>query len=119
MKAVVCVEHGPPERLQVQDIAVPEPGPGQVRVRVCAAGVNFPDTLIKGASIVGVFWGAFTQVEPSLHAANMAELMGWFRAGQLKPHVSNRFALDDGPAAIRWMMDRKAMGKVILTIADC
>ncbi len=75
--------------------------------------------LIKGASIVGVFWGAFTQVEPSLHAANMAELMGWFRAGQLKPHVSNRFALDDGPAAIRWMMDRKAMGKVILTIADC
>ncbi|WP_439532738.1 NADPH:quinone oxidoreductase family protein [Polymorphobacter sp.] len=78
--------------------------------------LNLP--LIKGASIVGVFWGAFTQAEPEAHAANMAELMAWFRAGKLKPHVSNRFALEDGPAAIRWMMDRKAMGKVILTIAD-
>jgi NADPH2:quinone reductase len=78
--------------------------------------LNLP--LIKGASIVGVFWGAFTQNEPQAHAENMAELMRWFRNGQLRPHVSHRFALADGAQAIRWMMDRKAMGKVILTIAD-
>jgi len=78
--------------------------------------LNLP--LIKGASIVGVFWGAFTQAQPEVHAANMAQLMQWYRAGQLRPHVSHRFALKDGPAAIRWMMDRKAMGKVILTIRD-
>ncbi len=84
------------------------------------AGGNIPSLplnlpLIKGASIVGVFWGAFTQAEPAVHRANMAELLAWYAAGKLKPHVSKHFALDDGPAAIRWMMDRKATGKVVLT----
>lgn len=72
--------------------------------------------LIKGASLVGVFWGAFTQAEPALHRENMAELLAWYNAGKLKPHVSRRFSLDEGPQAIRWMMDRKATGKVVLTV---
>ena len=76
--------------------------------------LNLP--LIKGASIVGVFWGAFTQAEPALHRENMAELLAWYRAGTLKPHVSKHFSLDEGPAAIRWMMDRKATGKVVLNV---
>ncbi|MGZ8254913.1 MAG: alcohol dehydrogenase catalytic domain-containing protein, partial [Burkholderiaceae bacterium] len=46
MKAVQCVEWGPPEKLVVADVAIPEPKPGEVRVRVAAAGVNFPDALI-------------------------------------------------------------------------
>jgi NADPH:quinone reductase len=73
--------------------------------------------LIKGASIVGVFWGAFTAQEPELHQANMRELLTWYAEGKLKPHVSEHFSLDDGPKAIRWMMDRKAKGKVVLTVA--
>ena len=85
------------------------------------AGGNIPSLplnlpLIKGASIVGVFWGAFTAAEPDLHRANMNELLEWYTAGKLKPHVSKRFTLDDGPAAIRWMMDRKATGKVVVTV---
>jgi NADPH2:quinone reductase len=76
--------------------------------------LNLP--LIKGASIVGVFWGAFTQAEPALHRENMAELLEWYNAGKLKPHVSRHFTLDEGPAAIRWMMDRKATGKVVLDV---
>ncbi len=84
------------------------------------AGGNIPSLplnlpLIKGASIVGVFWGAFTQAEPAVHRANMAELLDWYAAGKLKPYVSKHFPLDEGPAAIRWMMDRKATGKVVLT----
>ena len=47
--------------------------------------LNLP--LIKGASIVGVFWGAFTQAEPALHRDNMAELLAWYNAGKLKPHL--------------------------------
>ena len=78
-----------------------------------ALPLNLP--LIKGAAIVGVFWGAFTQAEPDVHRANMAELLAWYAAGKIRPHVSKHFALDDGPAAIRWMMDRKATGKVVLT----
>jgi NADPH:quinone reductase len=76
--------------------------------------LNLP--LIKGASIVGVFWGAFTQAEPALHRENMAELLEWYNTGRLRPHVSKHFTLDEGPAAIRWMMDRKATGKVVLDI---
>ena len=79
-----------------------------------ALPLNLP--LIKGASIVGVFWGAFTQAEPELHRANMAELLAMYAAGQLKPHISRHFSLDEGAAAIRWMMDRKATGKVIVTV---
>ena len=84
------------------------------------AGGNIPSLplnlpLIKGASLVGVFWGAFTQAEPAVHRANMAELLGWYAEGKLKPHVSKHFPLSEGPAAIRWMMDRKATGKVVLT----
>ena len=77
--------------------------------------LNLP--LIKGASIVGVFWGAFTQHEPELHRANMNELIAWYAMGQLKPHISKHFPLDEGAAAIRWMMDRKATGKVVLDVA--
>ena len=80
-----------------------------------ALPLNLP--LIKGASIVGVFWGAFTQAEAAPHRANMAELLEWYRAGKLKPHVSKRFPLAEGAAAIRWMMDRKATGKVVLEMA--
>lgn len=76
--------------------------------------LNLP--LIKGASIVGVFWGAFTTHEPEAHQANMQELMLWYREGRLKPHVSRRFTLDEGPQAIRWMMERKAQGKIVLTV---
>ena len=76
--------------------------------------LNLP--LIKGASIVGVFWGVFTRAEPEAHRENMAELLAWYKSGKLKPHVSKHFTLDEGAAAIRWMMDRKATGKVVLTV---
>ncbi len=76
--------------------------------------LNLP--LIKGAAIVGVFWGAFTQAEPALHRENMAELLGWYREGKLRPHVSRHFKLEEGAEAIRWMMDRKATGKVVLMV---
>jgi NADPH2:quinone reductase len=46
MKAIQCVEWGTPERLVLADVALPQPGAGEVRVRVEAAGVNFPDALI-------------------------------------------------------------------------
>ncbi|MBR9842747.1 MAG: NADPH:quinone oxidoreductase family protein [Rhodobacteraceae bacterium] len=46
MKAVMCEEFGPPELLQLRDIEAPQPGKGQVRIRVEACGVNFPESLI-------------------------------------------------------------------------
>src|SRR6476469_5063930 len=46
MKAVLCKSYGPPESLVVEEVAAPEPGPGEVVVAVKAASVNFPDVLI-------------------------------------------------------------------------
>jgi NADPH:quinone reductase len=72
--------------------------------------------LLKGAAIVGVFWGSFTTQEPQVHAANMQELLGWYAEGKLKPHVSQQFPLERTADALRWVMGRQAQGKVILTI---
>ncbi len=46
MRAVVCEQFGGPDVLKLRDLPTPEPGPGQVRIRLHAAGVNFPDGLI-------------------------------------------------------------------------
>lgn len=46
MKAIQCVEWGGPERLVLAELPMPQPAPGEVRVRIEAAGVNFPDALI-------------------------------------------------------------------------
>lgn len=77
-----------------------------------ALPLNLP--LVKGASIVGVFWGDFVAREPELHAKNMAELYAWHAAGKLKPLISAEFPLARGGEAIRWMMARKATGKIVI-----
>jgi NADPH2:quinone reductase len=46
MRAIQCVEWGGPEKLVLAELPIPEPRPGEVRIRVAAAGVNFPDALI-------------------------------------------------------------------------
>ena len=70
--------------------------------------------LVKGYSVVGVFWGTFTRTEPKVYAENMAELMGWYEAGKIKPYVENTFALKDASAALNHIHDRKAVGKIVL-----
>lgn len=77
--------------------------------------LNLP--LLKGASIVGVFWGEFVSRSPELHKQNMAELYAMHAAGKLNPLVSERFTLAKGGEALRWMMERKAVGKVVLSAA--
>ena len=81
--------------------------------QIPALPLNLP--LVKGAAIVGVFWGDFVVRDPAGHQAAMAELYAMHAAGQLKPLISARFPMAQGGAAIRHMMDRKATGKVIVT----
>lgn len=71
MKALLCTQYGGPDQLTVQEIATPEPGPGQVRVKVHACGVNFADTLI----IQGLY-----QVKPALPFSPGLELAGMVSA---------------------------------------
>lgn len=74
--------------------------------------LNLP--LLKGASIVGVFWGEFAKREPKANLAAMRELMGWMAEGKVRPHISGRYALADTPKALNDMAARKVTGKVVI-----
>lgn len=74
--------------------------------------LNLP--LLKGNSIVGVFWGRFTQEEPERHAANFAQIVEWAAAGQIRPIIQRTYSLDDGAAAMQWVADRRAVGRVVI-----
>ena len=72
--------------------------------------------LLKQASIVGVFWGAYARARPADNANNFAELFAWYEAGRLHPHVSESFPLARYREALDVVMNRRAKGKVALTI---
>ena len=70
--------------------------------------------LLKGCSIVGVFWGAFRLKETKLDNKNFEQLFSWYSEGKISPLVSECFSLEEAPKALRRIMDRKALGKIIL-----
>jgi NADPH2:quinone reductase len=72
-------------------------------------------TLLKGCSIVGVFWGDFTRREPEAFAARTRQLGDWFAQGKLKPHVSATLPLDRAIDALKMMEARKVTGKIVLS----
>ena len=72
-------------------------------------------TLLKGASAVGVFWGAWAMRDPQAHYANMAELFEMYENGKIKPHVAGTYPLEDFLGAFGQLSGRKAIGKVIIT----
>ena len=74
--------------------------------------LNLP--LLKGASLVGVFWGDYARREPAHNLAAMQELMRWLAEGKIKPHISARYALADTPKALIDMASRKVTGKIVI-----
>jgi NADPH2:quinone reductase len=71
-------------------------------------------TLLKSCQIVGVFFGAMTMREPELRDSISAELIDLTASGKLTPHVSGRYRLEQAGEALRLLMDRKVMGKVVI-----
>ncbi len=76
--------------------------------------INLP--LLKGCSIMGVFWGSFAQRNPSKNMQNSMELFQLLQNGKLKPRIDKRFKLEDAPKALSYMMDRKVKGKIVITM---
>jgi NADPH2:quinone reductase len=70
--------------------------------------------LLKGASIVGVFWGAYTAREPDRFAADLEEMFGRIAKGELRPHISRRYPLAEGARALEDLMNRRAIGKLVI-----
>lgn len=74
--------------------------------------LNLP--LLKGNSIVGVFWGRFTREEPERHRANFEQIIEWASEGKIQPIIQKRYPLEEGAAALQWVADRKAVGRVVV-----
>lgn len=76
--------------------------------------LNLP--LLKGASIVGVFWGGFALGNPKANMQNTMTLMQWHAEGKLSPHIHKIYDLQNAPKALEEMMYRKVMGKLVVRI---
>ena len=72
--------------------------------------------LLKGASVVGVFWGDFARREPTRFAESVAQLARWYDEGHLKPHVDETLPLTSAREALKRMAERKVKGKLVLTV---
>lgn len=72
--------------------------------------------LLKGCAVVGVFWGVFAQREPERFAAEVGELVAMWKNGELHQHVSASYPLERAGEAIRHLADRRAEGRVVVTI---
>lgn len=72
-------------------------------------------TLLKSSSVVGVFWGASLAKEPQANRDNFEQLFKWSIAGKIQPHVCASFPLENVADALNMLLQRKAVGKVVLT----
>jgi len=75
---------------------------------------NLP--LLKGCSIVGVFWGSFAEREPQRSTQNFADLLGYVQSGMLKQHVHKIYELEEAATALSDLMLRRVTGKAIVKV---
>lgn len=79
--------------------------------------MNLP--LLKGCSVVGVFWGQFAKLEPKASLQNTRQLLAWIQEGRIAQHVSKKYTLEEAPLALQALLDRKMLGKgVVLLVAS-
>jgi NADPH2:quinone reductase len=75
--------------------------------------LNLP--LLKGASVVGVFWGEFARREPKQQIAMMQDLFDLLAREKIRPLISRTYPLDQTGQALQDMADRKVTGKIVIT----
>ena len=95
---------------------------GRVLVVGFASG-NIPKAplnlaLLKGCSIVGVFWGAFRLNYTKEDNENFEQLFAWYAQGKLKPFTSKTYTLSEAALALNDLKNRKAIGKLIIQISS-
>ncbi len=82
--------------------------------RIPSLGANI--ALLKNASLVGVYWGAYLDRDPAVFRQSLLQLQAWHADGLLKPHIQRSFPLDQAAKALRMLMERRAMGKIVLKL---
>lgn len=76
--------------------------------------MNLP--LLKGCSIMGVFWGQFSKLEPKTSFQNIRQLVHWIHEGKIKQHISKRYTLEESPEALTALLERKMLGKGVVLL---
>jgi NADPH2:quinone reductase len=72
--------------------------------------------LLKSASAVGVFWGAFAAREPAANRRNFERLFDLYAAGKIDPKIGASYAFEDAPRAIEDLAERAIVGKALIRI---
>jgi NADPH2:quinone reductase len=65
---------------------------------------------------LGFYWGSYRKHDPKRLRSGFEELFGWYREGRIRPHVSTTLPLAEAADAIRLLMDRRSVGKVVVTV---
>jgi NADPH:quinone reductase len=73
-------------------------------------------TLLKSCDVCGVFWGAFAARDPKANAAHVEQLFSWWAEGRIAPKISATYPLERAGEAITALRDRKAIGKLVVTL---
>jgi len=74
--------------------------------------------LLKGCSLVGLFWGNYMSKNPAVLVQSMMELFKWYGEGHIKPLVSKNYPLEQYAQAMTDLLERKAIGKIVVTIGQ-
>jgi NADPH2:quinone reductase len=72
--------------------------------------------LVKNLTVLGVYWGGYRGFRPSALSDSLTELLAWYAAGTLRPHVSHALPLAETEAALDLLRSRRSTGKVVVTV---
>lgn len=73
--------------------------------------------LVKNLTVIGLYWGGYLAFRPEVLTRSMGQLLDWYAAGRLKPHVSHVLPLDRAEEALELLRSRKSTGKVVVSPA--
>lgn len=74
--------------------------------------------LLKGCSVMGVFWGRFSTEEAQASQQNLMELVGMIQSGKISQHIHHLYSLEESPKALQEMMERKVVGKAVVVVRE-
>lgn len=76
--------------------------------------VNLP--LLKGYSVIGVYWGRSVAHDPVGHIANFKALGAMLESGKISPHIGGIFSLEETPTALNTLLNRQVTGKLVINV---
>jgi len=72
--------------------------------------------LVKNLSVLGLYWGGYLAFKPQVITDSLAQLLAWYEAGKLTPHISHTLPLDEAAQGLELLRSRKSTGKVVITM---